>query len=507
MRNVLSNWGAFAFAAVVSFMLSPFIVHQLGDTAYGTWALVGAITGYLGLLDLGVRGAVTRYVAQMHAGSRHQDAGRITSAALNLFGVGGMLAVLIAIVLAIFVVDVFKIPQELVGATRIVLVMGGFTIGISLIGGAYGGVVTALQRFDVSSGIDVLVEALRATSVVIALKAGGGIIGLAAVQLGATSLRAMIQFWAARGIYPELRVRLREWDRSELRQIFSFSIYSIFLHVAGMITMSASTIVIGAILPVAMITGFAIAASLISYVRTFGSGIGQTLTPQASALDATGGQDAVRALPAIAARITSLVLLPMIVTLLLRGGTFIGLWMGSEYVATAGPVLVVLSIALWIVAPRNAFTPILMGIGRHRVLVLPYFAEAVVTVTLSILLIGPMGIVGVAWAGTIPAAILTMLIMPWLLKRVLDVPVMDLYLNAWVRPAMAMLPFMAVTYLTEINWQADSLIMYFVQVIACLPAAAMGIWRVGLTEAERARYGRSIVQRLRGRFRVLGRPA
>ena len=504
---MVSNWGAFAFAAVVSFMLSPFIVHQLGDTAYGTWALVGAITGYLGLLDLGVRGAVTRYVAQMHAGSRHEDASRITSAALNLFGIGGMFAVAIAILLAIFAVDFFKIPEELVGATRIVLVVGGFTIGISLISGAFGGVLTALQRFDVSSGIDVLVEALRAASVVVVLRSGGGIVGLSAVQLGATSLRAMIQLGAARGIYPELRIRLREWDSGELRQIFSFSVYSIFLHIAGMVTMGASTIVIGAVLPVAMITGFAIAGSLISYVRTFGSGIGQTLTPQASALEATGGQDAVRALPAIAARITSLVLLPMIVTLLVRGGTFIGLWMGPDYIATAGPVMVVMAIALWIVAPRHAFTPILMGIGRHRVLVLPYFGEAVVTVTLSMLLIGPMGVVGAAWAGTIPAAILTLLIMPWLLKRVLYVPVMDLYLNAWIRPAIALLPFLAVTYLTEVAWQVDSLMMFFVQVAACLPVAAVGIWFVGLSASERARYGWPVVERLRGRFGMLGRPA
>jgi hypothetical protein len=33
--------------------MSPFIVHHLGTSAYGMWVLVGSLTGYLGLLNLG----------------------------------------------------------------------------------------------------------------------------------------------------------------------------------------------------------------------------------------------------------------------------------------------------------------------------------------------------------------------------------------------------------------------------------------------------------------------
>ncbi len=55
LRSTVANWTAFAVAAVVGFMLSPFIVHRLGNSAYGTWALLGSLVGYLGLLDFGVR--------------------------------------------------------------------------------------------------------------------------------------------------------------------------------------------------------------------------------------------------------------------------------------------------------------------------------------------------------------------------------------------------------------------------------------------------------------------
>src|SRR5437870_2424255 len=85
VRNVLSNWGAFVFAALVSFFLSPFLVRSLGDARYGVWVLLVSIVGYLGLLDLGVRGAVTRYVARFHAAREHDSANRVASTALAVF--------------------------------------------------------------------------------------------------------------------------------------------------------------------------------------------------------------------------------------------------------------------------------------------------------------------------------------------------------------------------------------------------------------------------------------
>jgi len=69
LRN-LSNWAGFACSSVTFFFLSPFVFHHLGNSAYGIWVLIGSLTGYLGLFNLGVRGALTRNVARFHNGSQ-----------------------------------------------------------------------------------------------------------------------------------------------------------------------------------------------------------------------------------------------------------------------------------------------------------------------------------------------------------------------------------------------------------------------------------------------------
>ena len=170
-RNAISNWAAFLYVAGVSFFLSPFIVKHLGATAYGVWSLLVALVGYLGLLDFGVRGAVTRYIAQHHAVGDAKSASGIASGALVLFGGAGVIAVGLASLLAYFSPVLFNVPPELADTAKTVLVIGGFTVASTLIGAVFGGVITGLERFDVSSGIEFLITTARTIGVIVVFAA------------------------------------------------------------------------------------------------------------------------------------------------------------------------------------------------------------------------------------------------------------------------------------------------------------------------------------------------
>lgn len=138
VRNVLSNWGVLVFSTVVNFFLAPFIVRHLGQSGFGIWTLMSSLTGYLGLLDLGVRSAVTRFVARHHAATDHEEASRIASSALLFFTTAGLLAVSASIILALFVVQHFQIAPGYLMAARAVLILSGANVGLSLINGVLG---------------------------------------------------------------------------------------------------------------------------------------------------------------------------------------------------------------------------------------------------------------------------------------------------------------------------------------------------------------------------------
>jgi O-antigen/teichoic acid export membrane protein len=62
-KNVGSSWFSLGVSILVGVFLSPFILHRLGDTAFGIWVLIFSVTGYYGLFDLGIRSSVIRYVS------------------------------------------------------------------------------------------------------------------------------------------------------------------------------------------------------------------------------------------------------------------------------------------------------------------------------------------------------------------------------------------------------------------------------------------------------------
>src|SRR4030042_3768624 len=85
VRNVTSNWASLGTNILVSFFLTPFIVHSLGNVYYGIWALLSQVSGYLWLLDFGVRESVIKFVAQYHASGQKDDLVATVNGAVYLY--------------------------------------------------------------------------------------------------------------------------------------------------------------------------------------------------------------------------------------------------------------------------------------------------------------------------------------------------------------------------------------------------------------------------------------
>ena len=59
--------------------ISLYILHRLGDDAFGLWILIFSVTGYYGLFDLGIRSSIIRYVAKFSATDDHAELNRLVN--------------------------------------------------------------------------------------------------------------------------------------------------------------------------------------------------------------------------------------------------------------------------------------------------------------------------------------------------------------------------------------------------------------------------------------------
>jgi O-antigen/teichoic acid export membrane protein len=483
-RSIVSNWATFVFSAAVNFFVSPIVVRSLGKTQYGAWVLLVSMVGYLGLLDLGVRSAVTRYMAQFHASAQHDRAGLLYSAALRIFAIAGTMAILTSVIVALLVGHVFNVPDELIGIARVVAIIGGLNVATSLISGVFGGVLIGLERFDYANSMEISVGAFRAIAVVLALKNGHGLITLALIQLVATFLRGAGSVYYARRLYPELKLGVQRWDPESGQLIFKYGLTASFLHVTASLMAYGDSLVLGALLPIGMITYFAIAGNLIEYARSVVSGISQTLSPRLSALQAGGQQAALQGALMTSARLSTLVVVPIVATFIVRGHAFIALWMGHEYADPSARVLTVLAITLIPVGGYQVMAAALFGISKHGRLVPVFLAECICNFVLSIIWVRQYGVIGTAFGTLVPRLIVSLFIGPWFVHRTLDVPIRTFWFSVFVRPVAAAIPFAIASGIVDRVLPARNLAIFFAQVIALLPLMALGAW-IALSADER----------------------
>src|SRR2546430_9553426 len=98
VKNVSSNWFALGLNVLVGVFLSPYILHHLGDEAFGLWVLIFSVTGYYGLFDLGIRSSIVRYVAKYSALNDDEQLNHLINTAMFAYSGIGLICLAITLI-------------------------------------------------------------------------------------------------------------------------------------------------------------------------------------------------------------------------------------------------------------------------------------------------------------------------------------------------------------------------------------------------------------------------
>ena len=485
LKNVTSNWAALGTGILVSFFLAPFVVHSLGNVYYGIWALLSEFTGYLWLLDFGVRESVIKFVAQYHANDRRDELVETVNGALYLYSGVALVTLAVVGVMMFLLPYIFNIPPESVGTARITLLLTGGTIALSFVFNVFVGVLMGLQRFYLVSRMGILFSLLRALLTVLVLKAGQGIVALAAVNLGISVIVNFIVLRFTRVHLPFYKPRLHLPARSTLAQIVGYAKYVVAHNVGEKIVFATDSIVIGVFLPVAMLTFWVIPGSLIKYLRSMMLMMAAVLNPLSSALDARDDRARLRSLFLDASRASVVIGLPICIGFIVLGTRFVGLWMGPSFASLSGKVLALLGVAQMAGLATHSFGSVLYGLGRQRIIAVIRGVEGVANLVLSVLLVQPLGVIGVALGTVIPHLVVALVVLPLAIRRVLGIGLREYYLSTFLRPYLAAVPFTAACLVVDRVVAPASLKSFIALAALALLTYAVPCWFVALTARER----------------------
>ena len=468
-RNVLFNWFGMISNLAVAFFLMPFIIHRLGNVAYGVWVLAVGVMAYLGLLDLGMQSAVLRFVSKGHTQNDHQGASEAISAALWVRLQISALILLLSVGLAAVFPLVFKVPAELAGDARKAIFLIGVTTAITMSVGVVAGVLSALNRYDLQNYLSMVQTAVRVIGVVAVLRTGHGIIAIAVCELIAVLVYNALLVWVAHRLYPQLQILLNKPKRETLKRIWTYSSYAFLTTVAVQLIYQTDTIVVGKFVSVAAVTYYAIAYSLCAYTSQAINSMGATFVPAASTYEAAGDTNSLLMLYKNGTRATLAVSLPILITLMVRGRSFIGLWMGPQYSHSSGTVLIILCSALLFAFANRTAQAIAFGVEKHKMSAIWAIGEGVTNLALSIVLGRRYGIYGVAIGTMVPSLIVHLVLWPGYISKLVGLSYSEVVWKVWTPVYLSSIPFAIATYAVNVLFPAHHLTVFFLQVIAVLP--------------------------------------
>ena len=468
-RNVFSNWLATAANMGVGFFLSPFIVHRLGNEAYGIWVLAISSIGYLGLLDLGMRSSVLRFVSKGHTKGDHQGASEALSAALWVRLQISLVILLASAVLAYVFPLLFRVPPKLAVDARWAVMIIGLNLALTMSMGVFGGVISALNRYDLQTRITLVQLFVRVTGVVFVLRHGYGIVAIALCELAAALLGNVLLVNMARRLYPQLQLLWKRPERTVLRALWSYSVYDFMTSVAIQLVYQTDNLVVGTFVSTSAVAFYAIGNALCRYTDQFTGALTMSFVPAASTYEAAGDVSKLRALYQIGTRAMMALSLPIIATLLVRGRTFIGLWMGPQYMQKSGSVLIILAVALIFSTANNTAFAIAFGTERHKITAKWALIEGVANLVLSVTLVHFIGIYGVAVGTLLPNLFFHLVMWPRYVGKMLDYSPWAVILKVWTPMLLCVLPFGAASYVLNAYMPANSISVFLFQTVALLP--------------------------------------
>jgi O-antigen/teichoic acid export membrane protein len=448
LKNVGSSWFSLGVNVVVGIFLSPFILHRLGDDAFGLWILIFSVTGYYGLFDLGIRSSIVRYVAKYSATDEHEELNRLVNTAMFSYSGIGIVAMLITLIATYFVDSIFRIPAEFLVTARWLLFMVGISVSLGFPLGVFSGILEGLQRFYLLNFVNVSSTLLRAVLIVFALRHGGGLLTVAFITV---SLPLLNGFVNAAAVFRHLRLRLglQHVSRESLRRIASYSGTTFLIIVAGRLRFKTDALVIGTFMSAAAITYFTIGSRLVDYASELVSSLAQIFVPMSSQSHATGDLDALRKIFVVGNRACAFIIFPITAVLTVLGKSVIEAWVGPKYVATSYPVMLVLLYPMTLMLAQSASGRTLWGMAKHRTWAWVVLAEGASNLILSVILVRPYGIMGDAIGTAIPLACSMILFLPRHLCRLLGINLRTYLYRAFVFPLALSAPLVAALLLMQ----------------------------------------------------------
>ena len=393
-ENAIWNISLRIWTLIIAFFLTPFLISKLGTYYYGFYVILMSISGFMSVLNFGMGEAALRFVAFYHGRSDMPGINRTVGSVFSIYIVMGILGALILSVGARPIVGLFKISSEEISLGRNLIQLTALTFLFECLGATFSTIPTALQRFDINTKLSIVQSAFQVSGTVILLLTGYGIYALVLWNLIVTVLVQITNVIIGKRLISALRIG-PSFSREGTKEVFHYSFFSMLTNILGIIWANADRLLIGAFVSPNAVAFLSVPQQLIFRGNMLITGAGAALLPRFSAMDNNAKVQRLY-LDSTFLMLASTIIIFVPITVLLPD--FLRLWITPEFSLKSSHIGQIIAGSYII---RGAFYPFHMlfgGMNKPYLLTLHSLANALIGLTVNIILIPKIGLLGAGYS-------------------------------------------------------------------------------------------------------------
>src|SRR5204863_2277566 len=205
-------------------------------------------------------------------------------------------------------------------------------------------------------------------------------------------------------VFPGLQIGLSLFRRARLQEVTAFSVYMFILDWSAKLNYSSDTLVIGAMLDTTAVAVYSVGLRLSQVAQQLTSQLNEALFPNVVDSDAARRHDRLQMILVQGTKLSLALAAPLCLGLIVTADSLIHSWVGTKFSGSVLPMQILLAVVLIRVATGSA-NVIVRGAGQHKLLTYTNATTAVANLLLSIALVRPLGLLGVAFGTLIPVSV------------------------------------------------------------------------------------------------------
>ncbi len=278
--GALLSYALIFLNAIFGLVISPYLLSAIGNSEYGVYKTIGALTASLSVMEFGIGGTLQRFIAKFNTLGEKENCSNFSAMGLIQAFIL-MLGVLIMGFILYFTLtptygDSFT-KKELVRAQQIYIIQIVY-VALHIFENVLYGIITGYNRFTFINGMKICSLILKMFLYFVILPILNNSLTIVAISLFLEMLIIIVD-WLYINKVLNHKIYLYKWDMSLFKESFMYTVLLFIQSVIIQFNGNIDNIVIGAVMGTSAVTVYSFAIQIFGMYETCATSISSVVLP------------------------------------------------------------------------------------------------------------------------------------------------------------------------------------------------------------------------------------